>query len=269
MQEKAANEGIGPTLRATARLAGIAGLAVAILPAQFLVAGPLFGSRDRLPSLMGRGLARLMGLKVRMRGADVVRGNAERAVVHAAAPHRSPLDIVLMLGRAPGAFVSADDVPVPRGIASALGMIFVKRGGEKDTYTPVEKGAFERAVNGGRDVLVWPEAQLTTDDFLPFNHEAVTFAFNNKALKRDVLVQGLVTRVTEVGGVHVRDEPSLRGMFAWPLSDTLGSAWRAMKAREIRVDIDVLPPMDPNDYGSAREFSGRLERDMRELAAGA
>src|SRR6185503_20074175 len=55
-------------LRAIGRLAGLIALAVTILPLQALVAGPLFHDRDTLPSLAGKGLLKLTGIKLAFNG---------------------------------------------------------------------------------------------------------------------------------------------------------------------------------------------------------
>lgn len=260
------------SVRAFSRLAAMGAVLAAAVPAQLLVAGPVFGNTTLIPRLLSRALRPLIGLKVTFNGAAMER---ERHPLVYIANHLSYLDPLILGRHFPATYVCQDgakDWPVIGRFCAAIGTIFVRRDAAGLARM---QGDMVRVLNDGRDVAIFPEGHISDGrDVLPFYNGALSMLFNNLsgvAMQEKPLVQPLALRIDRVDGKDVAAHPELRAVFAWASPDMGMGAhlWRLMHARRVEMTVTALPVMDPADYKDRRSFTAAAYDAVRGAVTGA
>ncbi|MEW6273313.1 MAG: lysophospholipid acyltransferase family protein [Thermodesulfobacteriota bacterium] len=146
-------------LRATGRAAALAGWTAAAL-----VALPAIGLRRRALGAWARGAARIVGMRLE------VRGTIPAGPVLLAANHLSYLDVVVLASLLDAVFVAKSDVagwPVVGALCKRVGTVFVERRCKRDLLRVLP--VLSDALRAGTSVVVFPEG-TTTDGgrVLPF-----------------------------------------------------------------------------------------------------
>ena len=255
--------GIWRNLRAVARIGAAAVYAAPILAAQIAVAGPAFKDFETFPRLLERGLIKIMGIRATFNGS----ARADRPVLFAA-NHMSYLDIILLGAHIPGSFVAKKEIrrwPVAGQAAIAVKTIFSER--RVGTLRRDQQQIVE-ALNSGRNVILFPEG--TTSDgagLLPFKGGLLCLSFNNVSrveLNKEIFIQPVSLRVTQVDGVSVKEMPALRRKFAWVGGENVGRHfWEMAKIGGMSLEITVHEPINPADYPDRRAFAKAVEDKVR------
>jgi len=224
-----------------------------------------------IPKLAGKLLTRASGIKVEIDGAEHLNSNKSENPRIFVANHVSSMDIILAQSLSGGAFIAKGEIskwPVIGKLAQAMGTIFVERGKGKEGIPLVHKAVAE-TLNKRRNVIVFPEGTTTRGDkVLPFKSGVLSVLFNNtsgEALRENVKVQPLAIRLTHVNGKNVDRHPDLRKVFAWgeEKSSFFQSLASIFEAESMKIQIKVLPEMDPKDYRNFKEFTKAAENAVR------
>lgn len=254
-------------LRALGRMAGVAALCAALLPAQILIAGPLFKDRDTLPNLLYRGMTKVLGINIEYSGGAIEKN---RPMIYYA-NHQSYLDPIVTGNFLKGAIVAMEEIshwPVIGGIGRALGLIYVKRD-KHGEFMPNDHAREAKALNSGRNIVVFPEAGTTDgSNVKKFKNGILTIMFNNTSnvpMNRDVRVQPFAINVKRVNGEAVNGNQSLRDKFAWYGEErsTLAHLWNLLNTKSIDLEVKILPVMDPHDYPDRQSFAAAAETTLR------
>lgn len=254
------------SIKGAMHLAGVFATAAAILPAQLLVAGPVFRDRETLPRLGAHLLCRLFNLDVTLKGQ--VSDRAQPMIY--CANHTSHLDPVVLKSVLRGAFISKAEVakwPLVGTMADAMGAIFVQRnkGGQ---FLNIVQEQVAHALNKGKNIIVFPEG-TTTDgpEVLPFKAGVLTIMFNNVSnvpLEKEAAVQPLAIKIKSVGGVPVDSDPESRFAFVTGQRKlTAGFWWNRLKGPKVDLEVVALPVMDRRADEDREQFTERTRQVIR------
>lgn len=212
-----------------------------LLPASVAAAGLLaFMSRaaprgmyrswqSRLMHTWFRAIARLLGLRIRVRGEPRIQP------VLVASNHKSWLDIVVLGATLPGAFVSKGEIakwPLIGFFARSGGRtLFINRG-ELRSFHDLG-GELIGRLRGGERVIFFPEGTVSGDaDLLRFKPRLFAAALAARCAVQPVLL-------AYVGGDGAARAPL--GMQETFVAHCL----RFLSARRTEVRVDFLPPIEP------------------------
>jgi lyso-ornithine lipid O-acyltransferase len=268
-------------IKAGVRLATGLALTAVLSPLQMFVAAPLLRNYTTIPHLYFGGLSKIMGLKVDLKGEEIIK---DRPVVFAAGPHLGDFDEVILGGKIKGSFVakwSIQDIPFIGPAAKAAQTVFIQRTKE---FLPLAWDMAAKVVKAGRNLIVFPEA--TTGDGVTvrqFKAGLMRFMFNEearpdveKSLPANLVVQPLAMRVTEVSGVTVEQDPSLRSFFAQSADnvpyfkspgDLLRNAWNVLLADSVTIEVTALKPLNPRDFANAQDMMNTARRMVTDIVA--
>lgn len=212
------------TLRAVARTMCMAALLMLCLPTWALFR--LFGAEQHIVRLFLRGVARLLGLRIRIEGTPVA-GNALYA-----GNHISWLDIPALGSAAPVRFIAKSEIagwPVLGWVARVGGSVFVAR--QKRSEARAQADAVSSALTEGRPMALFAEGGTGDGvSLLPFR--ASLFAAAHEAA---VAVQPVAIDY----GARSPD-------IAWPKKSGFGHEVKRMLNRPGPVDVTLhfLAPFD-------------------------
>ena len=252
-------------LRAAARLLGFAALAAAVMPAQALVAGPLFRDYKTLPRLLHRGLCRLLGLRVAFNGVAPV---TDKPMIYVA-NHMSHMDTAVLNSVFSATFVGKKEIrdwPVVGWFGRRIGTIFINRapGALRGAM-----GQVAEALNRGENVAFFPEATTSSGaDVLKFKRGLLSVAFNNISrvpLKQETGVQPFSMRVSQVNGHPAGPgDQKLRDIFAWHGDTSLVTHfWTFLRQKEVRIQVTGFPEIKAGHCRDSREFAKAAEKAVR------
>jgi 1-acyl-sn-glycerol-3-phosphate acyltransferase len=195
------------------------------------------------------GLLRVMGLTLQVSGTP--RSGATLVVAN----HISWLDIAAIHAAAPHArFVSKADVlawPLLGWLIRNAGTLFIERERKRDALRVVH--AVAASLQAGETVAVFPEGTTGTGpELLPFHANLL-----QAAVSTGTPVQPVVLRFDDASGPFCE--------AAQYIGDTtlLQSLWRVASARDMRVAVQVLPPMG-TEHADRRALAEHLREVMAE-----
>lgn len=170
------------------------------------------------------------------------------------ANHVSWLDILVLHAVCPSArFVSKADVhrwPLIGPLAAAAGTLFIERERPRDSIRVVHEMA--AALRRGHTVAVFLEGTTSEGrDLLPFHNGLL-----QAAISTATPVQAAVLRFSEHGQAVSRSAAYTDGVHL------IGSIWRVLRARELRVRVSALPFVRPGEI-DRRRLGEHLHRQMR------
>lgn len=246
-----------PTLRAALRLAAFMAYALPLGALQVAVARPLFRDYDTLPRLLHRGIMKIMGVRASFNGA-AAEGKGGQPVLYAS-NHLSYMDVVVLGSRLRGSFISKAEVnewPVVGPLARAGGVIFTER---RLGTLRRDQEKMIRALNSGRNVILFPEAQTSNgDQVLPFKAGMLCAAFNNVSrvkLETEIRVQPVSIRIMNSQGHEPGEDTSPRHRYAWWGGiNILSHFWNLAKQPETHVRVTFHPPENPSDFPDRHAF---------------
>lgn len=255
-------------LRAGVRLLLFALHTLPLMPAQQLLVKLRSPWAATLPWRYHRRNCRLLGFEVAQHGR-----RAEARPVLLAANHVSWIDIVVLSSLFPVSFVAKSEVglwPFFGTLARLQRTVFVER---KAARTAAYRDEIGRRLAEGGDLILFAEG--TSSDggrVLPFRTALFSVA-EREVNGEPLVVQPLTIAYTGVDGLPLTRRR--RPQFAWYGDMELAShLWRALKARRVRVDVILHPPVTIAQFadrkalaahcqaavadGLARALSGRL-----------
>ncbi len=194
------------------------------------------------------GIARLLGLQVRMVGAPA--GKAGRPVIYVC-NHSSWMDIPALGGRLRACFVAKDDVagwPIVGTIARLGRTVFVSRSRQGIGR---ERDQMRARLVAGDDLILFPEGTSSDGSrVLPFHSSFFAAAYGDAA----PLIQPVSVVYDRLAGLPVTR--SRRTVFAWYGDMELAPhLWQAAQWRGKRVSLHFHPTLDPADFPSRKELS--------------
>ncbi len=214
--------------------------------------------KERFARVYWRGVARILGLKLRVIGELTT----SRPVVFIA-NHSSWLDIVALGAVLPACFIAKGDVagwPVIGAIARLGRTIFVSRA--RDTVVR-EQRELEGRLAGGDNIILFPEG--TTSDgnrVLPFASAFLTLAF----CPANPAVQPVTIVYDQLDGLPVRRGD--RAELAWYGDmDLAPHALRLGRRHSYRATIVLGAPVPPGVYKNRKVLSAALECQIAATAA--
>jgi len=228
------------------------------VPVQALLLTRKGRGKERFARVYWRGVARVLGLKLRVVGELA----AARPVVFVA-NHSSWLDIVALGAVLPACFIAKGDVadwPVIGAIARLGRTVFVSRA--RDTVVR-EQRELEGRLAAGDNILLFPEG--TTSDgnrVLPFASAFLTLAF----CPANPAVQPVTIVYDQLDGLPVRraDRPEL----AWYGDmDLAPHVLKLGRRRSYRATIVLGAPVPPGVHKNRKLLSAALECEIAATAA--
>jgi 1-acyl-sn-glycerol-3-phosphate acyltransferase len=170
--------------------------------------------------------------------------------------HISWLDIVALHAACFCRFVSKADVehwPVFGTLASGAGTLYVKRESRRDAMRVVHRMA--EALRGGDILAVFPEG--TTGDgrsLLPFRSSLI-----ESAIAADAPVQAVALKIID----RRTGQPSRAASYIGDES-LLGSIWRTLRARDLRVVV-AFGALQFNNGRDRRAWAHDLRREINAM----
>jgi 1-acyl-sn-glycerol-3-phosphate acyltransferase len=214
--------------------------------------------KERFARIYWRGVARILGLRLRVIG-EVTVG---RPVVFVA-NHSSWLDVVALGAVLPACFIAKGDVagwPVIGAIARLGRTIFVSRA--RGTVMR-EQRELEGRLAAGDNVLLFPEG--TTSDgnrVLPFASAFLTLAF----CPANPAVQPVTIVYDQLDGLPVRRGD--RAELAWYGDmDLAPHVLKLARRCSLRATIVLGTPVLPGVYKNRKTLTAALEREIAATAA--
>jgi 1-acyl-sn-glycerol-3-phosphate acyltransferase len=244
-------------LRALLRVVGLVGFTLALVMA-FAVARPLRikGWRS-LPRLWHRTAARMIGLRIRVRGTL----RRESPVLYVA-NHCSYLDIVALGAALRGSFVAKKDIeswPAFGVLARCQNTIFIER---NPRLARLHQDEIARRLSAGDNLILFPEGTSTDGNrVLPFKSTLFSVAQAYRG-EKPLFVQPLTLAYTRLNGLPM-------GRVQRPLATWFGDMalgphlWHLLKQGRVTVEIIAHPPVADDAYPSRKELSRHCERVVR------
>jgi lyso-ornithine lipid O-acyltransferase len=257
---------LGRMLRAVRRLALILVWTLVAVPIQAVIL--LFPGRGKVnfARFYWAIVCRLAGMRVRMIGAQLYRG--DRPVVFVC-NHSSWLDIMVLGGTLPACFISKAAVghwPVVGTIARLGRTVFVSR---SRTATARERDDMRARLAAGDNLILFPEGTSSDGSrVLPFRSAFFSLAEGGSLAEGETppIMQPLSLVYDRLAGLPVGH--AARPMFSWYGGMALGPhAWRFMQLSGTRATLLVHPPLDPALIPSRKALAAATWRSVAEGAA--
>lgn len=157
--------------------------------------------------------------------------------------HLSYLDVFLISSLFPVNFVTSKELqrtPLLGQVADLAGCIYVER--RKVFQLPKEIRSLERALGGGLHIVVFPEARSSNGEkVLPFKRSLM-----KSAVSTGSPILPLCINYRSINGEAVTKRNRDR-VFWYGKMPFFPHFWRLLRARKIRVDLDVLEVADTAD----------------------
>ena len=246
----------GGHLRAARRLSAVLSWTVLCIPVQSLLLLLPGDAKRRFPRFYHSVLCRLIGLRVR-----VVGEVAGKAPVLFVSNHSSWLDILVLGGILPAAFVSKAEVgtwPLIRTVARLGRTVFVSRSRGR---TGEEADSMRQRLREGGNLILFPEG--TSNDgtrVLPFRSSFLAVA------EAAAAVQPVSVVYDRLAGLPAgrRDRPH----FAWYGDMEIGSHfWRLARAPGGAVTVLLHQPVAPEAFRNRKLLTAAVEVAVAKGAA--
>ncbi len=238
-------------LRAARRGASIVLFTLAAMPVQAVLLLLPGWPKVGFARFYWAGVSALMGLRVRVVGAPLRRGEGRPVVF--ASNHSSWLDIPVLGGSLEACFIAKEEVstwPLIRTVARLGRTVFVSR---RPRDTGRERDAMRARLAAGDNLLLFPEG--TSNDgsrVLPFRSSF--FSVVDGDAPGRPMIQPVSVVYDQLGGLPIGR--ASRAVFAWYGDMELGSHfWRLAQLRGLRATVLLHPPVDPAAYPSRKALS--------------
>ena len=247
-----------PTLRAAVILAVFLAITLILIPVQGLGVMLRLPYARALPHAYHRFVARLFGIRIRVRG-EPVKGKG----VLLLANHTGWLDIVIFSAVLPLSFVAKSEVaswPFFGTLARLQRTIFVARA--RRSETGAVRDVIRERLLAGETLVLFPEGTSSDGNkVLPFKSALLG------ASGADVTVQPVSTAYTGLHGIPMGREN--RPLFAWYGDmELVPHLWEALKAGPLDVVVEFHPPLTLSDRKELAKAAESLVRQghVRALA---
>lgn len=247
--------------RAVVRLAAYLTLTLLLIPVQAVAV--LLGLRlaERLPRVYHRICARILGIRVVVRGRRV----RERPVLFAA-NHVSYLDITALGAVVTGCFIAKTEVagwPFFGVLAKLQRTVFVAR---RRSAVAAHSDDIARRLEHGDNLILFPEG--TSGDgtrVLPFKSAFFSVAERGPG-GRPLTVQPVSIAYTRLNGVPLGR--GLRPFFAWYGDmDLLPHLWTVAALGKLTVVVEFHPPLTLDEAGSRKALAAEVQNRVADGVA--
>jgi len=272
-------------LRALWRAGATLGMAVPLALAQAFLIGPLAalkgevaGPRQEdftyIPQKMQRNLCKIFNVELDVRGTQLDHDLQAMIVAN----HLSWLDAPVLGSLFRGAFVGKADIARWPGVgylAKCFRTIFIER---TKAYLPQAHKKLVDAFNEGQTLIVFPEGTTTNGaDVKMFRAGLLKVLFNEAVdttgrplvVKSDVIVQPVALRVMETNGQDATNNQSARDIYCWYEGDgcktVLHHIWKALMADGMKVQVHILPALQPKDFPNRFDLINTAQKMVREI----
>ncbi|MCF3945835.1 MULTISPECIES: lysophospholipid acyltransferase family protein [Acidiphilium] len=240
-----------------ARLAAVLAWTVLLLPVQFVLIRLKGAAKQRLPMIYWSGMARLLGVRLRVMG-TLASGNGRPVLF--VSNHSSWLDVIALGAVLPGCFVAKGDIanwPGINFVAKAGRTVFVSRA---RSGTAREQKDLASRLDAGDNLILFPEG--TTSDgarVLPFRSSFLALAERNDA----PIVQPVTIVYDQLDGLPIcrRNRP----LIAWYGDMDITSHYARLGRHNWRATIVLDPPVDARI--GRKMLSATLEHAIASRAA--
>ena len=275
-------------LRALWRAAAVIGMAAPLAVAQAIIVGPLAALKGGIagpaqqdftyiPQLMQRKLCKIFNIAVDVKGA--AHDDSRQTMI--VANHLSWLDAPVLGGLFRGAFVGKADIAGWPGVgymAKCFRTIFIER---TKAYLPQAHEKLVDAFNEGQTLIVFPESTTTNGaDVKMFRAGLLKVLFNEAVDVKghplrvipDIRIQPVAIRVMETDGRDATKNQAARDIYCWYEGDgsktILHHIWRALMADGMKVQVSILPALDPGDFSNRFDLINTAHKMVREVVTG-
>lgn len=238
--------------RAIVRLAGYFILTLTLIPVQAVAVALRLRLAERLPRIYHRLCARVLGIRVIVRGRRV----RERPVLFAA-NHVSYLDITALGSVVTGCFIAKSEVadwPFFGLLAKLQRSVFIAR---RRTAVAQHGDDISERLEAGDNLILFPEG--TSGDgtrVLPFKSALFSVA-ERRADGRHLTVQPVSISYTRLNGVPLGR--GLRPFFAWYGDmDLAPHLWTVAALGRLTVVIEFHPPLTVDEAGSRKALAQQV-----------
>jgi len=247
--------------RAIVRLSAYLALTLALAPVQLIAVALRLRFAERLPRIYHRLCARVLGIRIVVRGRRV----RERPVLFAA-NHVSYLDITALGAVVTGCFIAKAEVagwPFFGVLAKLQRTVFIAR---KRTAVAKHGDDIADRLDAGDNLILFPEG--TSGDgtrVLPFKSALFAVA-ERRPDGKPLTVQPVSIAYTRLNGVPLGR--GLRPFFAWYGDmDLAPHLWTVAALGKLTVVIEFHPPLTLDEAGSRKALAGAArERVARGVA---
>lgn len=219
-----------------------------IIPPQTLVIRFATRHANILPRWWSRQVARIVGARVRVHGRPA--GGAALYVSN----HISWLDIPVIGGRTPGAFIAKSEVAGWSGVGTMARLyrcVFVNRSRPRDSAN--QRNELKERFEAGDGLILFAEG-TSTDGTAVRPFKSTLFAVAD-ALP-DVTVQPVTIAYTRINGIPIGR--ARRPLIGWYGDMELTShIWELLKLGRIDVEIRFHAPIRPADCAGRKDLAAR------------
>ncbi len=216
----------------------------------------------RIPRFYHKTLCKLIGIRVQLRGEPLPGGGLLLA------NHSSWLDIIVLSGICPLAFVAKSEVsgwPLFGLLARLQNTIFVRRGEKARTLG--DRDAIRARVNSGDRIVIFPEGTSSDGNrVLPFKSALLGAAELPLSDAKNDDTRAAVQPVS-IGYVANYGMPmgrETRPSYAWYGDmDLLPHLWNAFASGPIDVVVEFHEPLTVEETGGRKQLAERAERAVR------
>jgi lyso-ornithine lipid O-acyltransferase len=245
-------------LRALLRALALSGFTLVVMLG-FMVIKPLHikGWRS-LPRLWHRTAARMIGLRIRVRGTI----RRESPVLYVA-NHCSYFDIVALGAALKGSFVAKQDVsgwPVFGFLAKCQNTIFIER---NPRLARLHQDEIARRLSAGDNLILFPEGTSTDGNrVLPFK-STLFGVVKTYSGTRPLYVQPLTLAYTRLNGLPIGRVQ--RPLVTWFGDMALGPhLWQVLRQGRVTVEIIAHPPVAEDEFLTRKDLCRHCETVIRE-----
>jgi 1-acyl-sn-glycerol-3-phosphate acyltransferase len=210
-------------------------------------------SRNRIIGAWSRGLLRICGTRLVVRGADldprlarddVVPDRPGRLVL---ANHISWIDVFALLGTLPARFVAKSEIgrwPLLGALVTLVGTLYIERG-RRHAVAAMNQRVRDH-LQAGETIVVFAEG-TTTDGFslLPFHSNLIA-----PALEVGCEIWPMALRYTDAG------VQTAAASFVGEMG-LITSLWNILVARDLRIEVSFLPPVAATPGGTRHQLAHR------------
>ncbi len=252
---------MGSQLRAVVRLSLYAVWTLLLLPLQAVAVLLRLRAASSLPRLYHRGVCRIIGIELQVRGEQ-----APGKPMLFVANHASYLDITVLGALIRGSFIAKAEIadwPFFGLLAKLQRTVFIER---RSAHAAKQRDEIARRLDAGDDLILFPEGTSSDGNrILPFKSALFSVA-EREVGGKPLVVQPVSIAYLKLDGLPLGRE--WRPKIAWyGTMNMIAHAWSVFTLGKLTVEVGFHPPLDmaaPADAGSGETapLSGGLRRKL-------
>ncbi|NTU76238.1 MAG: 1-acyl-sn-glycerol-3-phosphate acyltransferase [Alphaproteobacteria bacterium] len=246
------------------RLLGFFILLFSVIPIQSLVFVLCRSKIYVLPRFFHASFARLIGMKIRVKGTPVVGGEPLLYVAN----HTSYLDISVLGSLIAGTFIAKSEVaswPLFGLMARLQNSVFIER---RAARAALQREGLTARLQEGCSLCLFPEGTSTDGtQILPFKSSLFSLAEKGIPGGEPLRVQPVTIVCTAIAGIDIRRAGSF--YYAWYGDMTLvPHLWRALCVPSFTVDVVFHPPATIKEFPGRKILAEHCQRVIARSAEG-